>query len=627
MVHLAKIPIILKKKTFTVTTNSSNSLELKKSSSFVPMMSQFLKSHLVWIVPFPVMFCTPLSEDNLQPLHTTWKEEHNKLITELFLRRCLQHEYGNTNMSFTIFYGVQINRLFSPFSYEIKKFILKVEETIKNIWKMTVKEEEKKRSIKGHAWHEDFFTQLYDSEVICFHVYDMILDESCNPQNMVHFKTNSCYIRLVSNSLAKFCKHLSKKISLQLVEYFSNNLHVPETYPLKEKHSSFLFKIQNLTTTTNKLLENALCFPPLAMEEPKWDWPTFFLFKWKEVEIQSIPLLLIHNWKVQVAQCVINKTCPSVRDLTHLLLHVFEKIKFSIYFHPFFWNKSPLLQSSVSLKDQLPIVVSERCIVQSLFEYLHERCRVAYTQTNFELDKTLHNFNSIGEFMTYVRGCIRWILDFATLRIPRTFLCILPYPLYTELIAFCKSPWNELPFPPQYYSGVWNFFTVNSKTSVIDSREKDYHSILCDTNSSTLSSNLHREPETHTTDYPLSKKQCQTILNVSPILPQDGFEALSCLEKEINSRAPTTIPPLLSKNTCLNISHPISSFISCKSFSMFPSYLNLMNTSVENEKQEEESYNLLKKRLHVTFEKLKNEIAQNYVSTNTLNQYCENNTF
>jgi hypothetical protein len=142
-----------------------------------------------------------------------------------------------------------------------------------------------------------------------------------------------------------------------------------------------------------------------------------------------------------------NKSCPSVRDLTKLLLDAFEKIKLSIYFHPFFWNKAPPLQYSVSLKDPLPIVVSERCLVQSLFEYLHDQCRLAYTQTNFELgnliylifqfnfsyllDKTLHNFNSVGEFITYVRGCIRWILDFATSTIPHTFLWILPYPFYT----------------------------------------------------------------------------------------------------------------------------------------------------------------------------------------------------
>jgi hypothetical protein len=91
----------------------SNSLELTKSSSFVPMMSQYLRSHLVWIIPCPVMFCTTTSEENLQPLHTTWKVEHQKLIDELFLRRCLQHEYENPNISFTIFYGLQINDSFS----------------------------------------------------------------------------------------------------------------------------------------------------------------------------------------------------------------------------------------------------------------------------------------------------------------------------------------------------------------------------------------------------------------------------------------------------------------------------------------------------------------------------------
>jgi hypothetical protein len=168
---------------------------------------------------------------------------------------------------------------------------------------------------------------------------------------------------------------------------------------------------------------------------------------------------------------------------------------------------------------------------------------------------------------------------------------------------------------------------VNSKTRTIETRENDREQIICKTKYSTLSSNLEKELQINTTGHHLSKKLCPTILYAPSILPNFDIKSLTCTEKGMNSQASTNIPASLFNKACHDVSNPIPSLLSCKSFSVFPSPINLMNISFENEKQEEESYNLLKKRLNLTFQKLKSEIAQNYVSTNTFNQYCENSTF
>lgn len=206
-------------------------------------------------------------------------------------------------------------------------------------------------------------------------------------------------------------------------------------------------EVQGIITRTEERREGGGHAPPP---------PSIIDLTWQESPSEPLPLMIITSWKREVERQLPETVFPSLRHFVRLIPSSIQRLRQSPFFDTVFWNKGTQLDPSRMGRDAILALLID-------MEQRAEATCEAYLRT--EEATSSHAFQTIGDFMMFVRHTVRGVVDTIVGEEGRTVQFMLPRPLWLEADAVSNPPWKSLPFPPQCYGG-WSTYHPPEPQSV-----------------------------------------------------------------------------------------------------------------------------------------------------------------